>query len=731
MSLCMAETLATVATSDGGGGSKGERREESMEVRSLTVRLDGRSETWRSPPTYGTCDFDWPSGWIEVQRRTCQRRDDGRAAAPKCSLQGLSSSTPLSSPKRGSQRDNGEWIREFHPPHSARGKSMICRSIEEVVKYIERRRKADEERLGREGGEDAALAIGGRMTNKRSKNNERQLGGGYGEDEGEDEGGLVRRLSARPRTNANAGSEYSPSTSSSVLFSDRSFSREGTQCEFNRIMKNGDARSERMRSSILIGAILALKRGIVDGDQSFIGADGRMYPDLRRAFGKHVHVRQCSLCKMRVQGSWYCRIGHGHLDKPDHDGGNSADPLLELSRMGEDELVRRLGGLRRGKGDDDIRRGGKVALVGGFEGTGWSMEDLSEDLLYLIASFLPSLVDLISLCSTSVRSRRLLNGGGSVRRSEDLLRGVFLRAFGRGGNGASWGGAALEQLDLSWRDRWAMIRGLRRGLVRGLIAPPALSPDENASALRPSRLNDRISILPEHDEREAIYYDNPSHADPDAAYCNGYFGMSALRLPRPPNAGPDWRPPIVVRGDFDGIRILSSTSSLFRRGEPPIGGGFWNGDNSTRAPGEDFCVVGDDEGGGQVLSLIHCGLSLTRSVAIPSGNPTPCCFIGYASGRVAAVSATLTLGGDGYAFAIAGTHHAHDSEVTDLTFVDCGSSPRDGGSPVLFSACCGGKVYFYPHALKQNFSLEHSVLAFTNFYDCPIFSLVNAIPEFI
>jgi hypothetical protein len=109
-------------------------------------------------------------------------------------------------------------------------------------------------------------------------------------------------------------------------------------------------------------------------------------------------------------------------------------------------------------------------------------------------------------------------------------------------------------------------------------------------------------------------------------------------------------------------------------------------------------------------------------------NSSPCCFIGYASGRVAAVSATLTPGGDGYAFAIAGSHHAHDSEVTDLTFVNCGSSPHD--VPVLFSACCAGKVYFYPHALNQNFSLEQSVLAFSNFYSCPIFSMVNIVHRF-
>jgi hypothetical protein len=449
---------------------------------------------------------------------------------------------------------------------------------------------------------------------------------------------------------------------------------------------------------------------------------------------------------MRVQGSWYCRVGHGHLDKPDHDGGDSARLLGDMNSMGVEDLERRLRGLRTagGKGnDDDVRWGGSIAPGGGFDRAGWSMDDLGEDLLYHVASYLPTLSDLSSLCSTSGRARRLLYGGGgeegNARRSEDLLRGVFLRAFGSGGGGtaSSWGGDALEQPDLSFRERWAAIRGLRWGLVRGSIVspPPPLPPnDDNDNDLL--LLRDTIGVLPEHDEGEAIYYDNPSRVtDIDAAYCNGYFGMCALRLPQPPNAGINWRPPIVVRGDFDGIRILGSTMSMFqcrRRQEPPIGGGGDEGDDGRGGGGGgDVCVVGDDDGGGQVLSLIHCDPSSMRAASPSAGdgrrNPPPCCFIGYASGRVAAVTATLTPESDGYAFAISGTHHAHESEVTDLTFVDCGMSPRDGGAPVLFSACCAGKVYFYPHAYDpdENFSMERSVLAFSNFYNCPIFSMVN------
>jgi hypothetical protein len=62
-----------------------------------------------------------------------------------------------------------------------------------------------------------------------------------------------------------------------------------------------------------------------------------------------------------------------------------------------------------------------------------------------------------------------------------------------------------------------------------------------------------------------------------------------------------------------------------------------------------------------------------------------------------------------------------------LTFVDCGMSPRNGGAPVLFLACCASKIYFYPHAYNhdKNFRMERLVLAFSNFYNYLIFSIVN------
>ena len=43
---------------------------------------------------------------------------------------------------------------------------------------------------------------------------------------------------------------------------------------------------------------------------------------------------------------------------------------------------------------------------------------------------------------------------------------------------------------------------------------------------------------------------------------------------------------------------------------------------------------------------------------------------------------------------------SHESEVTDMLFVNCSSSGKD--VQILFSACCAGKVYFYPNALDPD-----------------------------
>ncbi len=502
------------------------------------------------------------------------------------------------------------------------------------------------------------------------------------------------------------------STAPNPSYSNSSF--EGSQSELNRLMKRNDAHSYRMRQSIILSAVLASKKGTVDSDPTFLGGDGRVYPNLRLAFGQHVDMKQCSLCKQRVQGSWYCRVAHAHLDKPDFDGGTSAEELVELFQCSVDVIEKRAWSLIHGKDEEEGKQEEKKKKRSMNYDEEFSMNLLNEDILYQITSFLPSLKDLTSFCKTSKRCQQLMHG--SIR-SEKLLRGVFFRAFGMQGTRGKF------ESNLTWKERWVMIRSLRRGL---LDKKCILMPDTKSSH---HQLKSTIDVLTHREEWEAMYYDNPDYADPEILHSNGYFGMGILHLPPPPNASSGWQAPIVVRGDFDGI-VISKPESLFYEKNSTVKGKKKNGGLTTSSTNSSPFPLGNDAGAGQVLSLIQCDPSLDSILSAQALGrcPPPCCFIGYASGKVASVFASLSPKGDEYTFKVSEMHHVHESEVTDMTFVNCGNSPLEN-VPVLFSACCAGKVYFYPNALDANrhYSLKQSVLAFSNIQDCPIFSMVRCL----
>ncbi len=521
----------------------------------------------------------------------------------------------------------------------------------------------------------------------------------------DEEGNYIHRRSfGRSSSRKESSSTYSSS-----------FLQEGSQSELNHLMKRNDGHSYRMRQSIILRAVLASKKGTVDSDPTFLGGDGRIYPNLRRAFVKHADMKQCSLCKhrVRVQGPWLCRVAHAH-DKPDYDGGNSAKQLVELFQCSVDVLEERLWSLMDGKDEGKRKQGYKKKKKRLNHDKEFSMNLLNEDILFQIASFLPSLKDLISFCKTSKRCQQLMR---RPIHSEKLFRGVFLRAFGMQGTRGKF------ESDLTWKERWIMTRNLRRGLLdRKCIRRP------HAKSSR-HQLKNTIDVLPKREEWGAMYYDNPDYADPEISHSNGYFGMEILNLPPPPNASSDWQAPIIVRGDFDGI-LISKPNSLFYEKSSTGTGGKKNGGRMTSSTNSLPFTLGNDGDAGQVLSLIQCDPSLDSILSAQALGicPPPCSYIGYASGMVASVSATLTPEWDDYTFKISGMHHAHESEVTDMTFVNCGNSPHEN-VPVLFSACCAGKVCFYPHALDaaRNYSLKQSVLAFSNAYECPIFSMVRCL----
>jgi hypothetical protein len=254
----------------------------------------------------------------------------------------------------------------------------------------------------------------------------------------DDEGKHIHRRSSGRRSSRKAFNTPKSSSSKSS-----SFLLEGSQSELNHLMKRNDAHSYRMRQSIILRAVLASKQGTVEIDSTFLGSDGRIYPNLRRAFNKHADMKQCSLCKQQgqVQGPWHCRVANAHVDKPDYDGGNSAEELVELFRCSVDVLEERFWSLVNGNDEGKGKQGNKKKKKRMNHNEELSMNLLNEDILYQIASFIPSLKDLVSFCKISQRCQQLMRR--SIH-SEKLFRGVFLQAYGMQGTRGKF------ESDLTW-----------------------------------------------------------------------------------------------------------------------------------------------------------------------------------------------------------------------------------------------------------------------------------------
>jgi hypothetical protein len=378
--------------------------------------------------------------------------------------------------------------------------------------------------------------------------------------------------------------------------------KEGTQMEFNRIMKKNNALSNEMKHSMFVAAVLSRKNDKLSASETFLAANGKLYPDLRSNFGKYSNMKQCGVCKQRVQGAYYCRLKHCHLEVPDHDGGNSAECLKNLFRKSVEELERIQRSYVGDFGDDLFESTDKLSKDHGKD---WSLDQLNEDLLFHVASYIPSLPDLALFCSTSKRANALFTNSAQCER---LLRGVYINKFGERGAQGNY------DINIAWRERWSMLHSFKN----------ALQHSTKLSAPCHDNLRRTIGVLSEQDETDAIFYDNPDYVDPEQQFCNGYFGMHMLHLPPPPNAGENWKPSVLLHGDFHGVRIFNSLQDAICKPSD---------EDAGRAAG--FSSLGDDEYGGQVLSIIHCDDIY--------GANSPCCFIGYASGRVAAVSTCIII----------------------------------------------------------------------------------------
>jgi WD40 repeat protein len=204
-----------------------------------------------------------------------------------------------------------------------------------------------------------------------------------------------------------------------------------------------------------------------------------------------------------------------------------------------------------------------------------------------------------------------------------------------------------------------------------------------------------------------LFEDNPQIAPVDRDVCKGYVGMQALNnLPKPPNAGGTWEPPLLLHGDFEGIKIYDSARGLLS--------------GKRRA----YMSLGEEHG--QVTALVAC-----KYVENPSDTDEkiPCCFLGYDSGAVVCLTVSLSEDESTYHFFVERhTTDGHSSKVSAMTIMSCKSN-EDRQQPVLFTACYGGQVFYYPNAMNPmtDFDLKPS-LAFSNSHPdlCPILSMTSS-----
>lgn len=188
----------------------------------------------------------------------------------------------------------------------------------------------------------------------------------------------------------------------------------------------------------------------------------------------------------------------------------------------------------------------------------------------------------------------------------------------------------------------------------------------------------------------------------DRDVSKGYVGLQALNnLPKPSNADVGWEPPLLLYGDFEGIKLYESANGLMS--------------GKRRA----YLSIGEEHG--QVTAMVSCKFIEANDAK------SPCCFLGYDSGAVATLSASLSEDESSYHFAIECHTKAHDSKVSAMTIVSCKSNEGYPGN-VLMTACYGGQVFYYPDSLNPNSKYDlKPAPAFSNSHPdlCPILSMTS------
>ena len=313
---------------------------------------------------------------------------------------------------------------------------------------------------------------------------------------------------------------------------------------------------------------------------------------------------------------------------------------------------------------------------------------LTDDLICIVLSFLPSIRSVVSYCLTSKRGSKILN---SIH-MEQLCKSLYVSKFGVEGIRES----DEQSSPCFWRNAWHNIYSFRRGLKTQAILDEIVI--ENKKSCEHQRKS--LGILTPAEEDQAIFYDNPSSAPSSSAqYCLGYFGMLKFGVQISSCPKSDVKEVIAVWGDFSGLRVIDESPMNMLENNKKL----------------SYQSIGETEFG-QILTVITTPTILTDQY--------PCIFLGSASGAVLSVCAKFCHNTMSLKYNISSVSFAHTNELTALSWFPA-SRTNNICNVHLISGGCDGKVYLYPNALSldDSFDLDERILCCKSSNDAPILSL--------
>lgn len=329
-----------------------------------------------------------------------------------------------------------------------------------------------------------------------------------------------------------------------------------------------------------------------------------------------------------------------------------------------------------------------------------SMDDLNEDVLHHILSFVPSARSLSQFALTSKRACHMVYDDSSTTTSDDLFDTLYEQAYGSSTTTAA--GSSNRTFLRGGKEKFKSLQRLRESIVhtgRRLLDDEEEQQGEEETTVPPPRRTS-LGILADVEEVEALFYDHgylyPDEDDNNVAahqYCLGYFNCREL-----PNSGP-----VVIWGDFNGVRIAPSLDHLLLLEDKDT-------DTTTPPHPEDetfqFQTVGD---GSQVLAVLIPPPPPPVVANKGSSSSSFFFFLGCASGILLSIDVVVTNDG-AHIYTTKSTSSLHSNEVTALALWPMHDKGTNNAS-WLVSSCVGGKVCLYPHAPHSG-SFDDSMLLY-------------------